>query len=57
MKKIVPVILALLLLVGCNGEKGDKVHSVAEDNYSSVQMLKDKLKEGGINSKPRCDDE
>ena len=48
MKKIIPVFVALLLLVGCNGEKGDKVHSVAEDNYSSVQMLKDKLKEGDI---------
>jgi hypothetical protein len=48
MKKIIPVFVALLLFVGCNGEKGDKVHSVAEDNYSSVQMLKDKLKEGDI---------
>lgn len=48
MEKIVPVLLALLLLVGCNGERGDKFHAVAEDNYSSVQMSKDKLKEGDI---------
>ena len=48
MEKIVPVLLALLLLVGCNGERGEKFHAVAEDNYSSVQMSKDKLKEGDI---------